>query len=131
MPRAAAIMLVGTAGRPSRWLVVRRPEAPFEWSIPGGLVERGETPLRAAVRETREETGVIVSQAERLGLWYDRGRPVHIYMATAARGRPYDVEGVGGVGWATWPQLRVQAQRFGTSLDAIAQGIRGRYGISP
>lgn len=30
------------------------------WNFPGGLVEEGETAQQAAVRETREEVGVIV-----------------------------------------------------------------------
>ncbi len=41
-------------------LVVKRAEAPHLglWSFPGGKVEEGESPLEAAVRETKEEVGL-------------------------------------------------------------------------
>lgn len=32
------------------------------WSFPGGVVDAGETPRAAAVREVQEETGVLVDQ---------------------------------------------------------------------
>jgi len=43
-------------------LLVRRGNPPNvgEWSIPGGAQEAGETVFEAAVRETMEETGVVV-----------------------------------------------------------------------
>jgi ADP-ribose pyrophosphatase YjhB (NUDIX family) len=45
-----------------RVVLLRRAEAPGEgrWGLPGGHIERGEDPFVAAVRETREETGLDV-----------------------------------------------------------------------
>jgi len=49
-----------------RALVVRRGTEPLkgEWSIPGGVVELGETLRQAAAREAKEETGLEVEPDE-------------------------------------------------------------------
>lgn len=39
------------------------------WYIPGGIVELGEDPLDAAVRETWEESGIAVPDARILRAW--------------------------------------------------------------
>ena|SRR5438552_3583256 len=56
-----------------RALLVKRGHPPLagEWSIPGGVLELGETLSEAAVREAREETCLTVEPAELLGV-YDR-----------------------------------------------------------
>lgn len=33
------------------------------WTFPGGMIDKGETPLQAAVREVSEEVGIIVNPA--------------------------------------------------------------------
>jgi 8-oxo-dGTP diphosphatase len=33
-----------------------------QWEVPGGMIERGETPEEAAVRELAEETGIVVPE---------------------------------------------------------------------
>ncbi len=56
-----------------RVLLVKRGHPPLEgeWSIPGGVLEVGETLREAAKREAREETGLAVETADLLGV-YDR-----------------------------------------------------------
>jgi 8-oxo-dGTP diphosphatase len=55
----------------NRVLLIRRGTAPLlgEWSLPGGVLECGETLREAVVRETREETGLLVETGEMLGVY--------------------------------------------------------------
>jgi len=57
VPAVGAVVFRG-----SHVLLVRRADPPNQdrWSLPGGSLELGETVEQAAVRETREETGVEV-----------------------------------------------------------------------
>jgi 8-oxo-dGTP diphosphatase len=56
-----------------RVVLVKRGHEPLagEWSIPGGVLEVGETLRDAAKREALEETGLTVEPAELLGV-FDR-----------------------------------------------------------
>jgi len=57
----------------SRVLLVKRAHPPLQaqWSVPGGVLEVGELVREAAIREAREETGLVVEPADLLGV-YDR-----------------------------------------------------------
>jgi ADP-ribose pyrophosphatase YjhB (NUDIX family) len=56
-----------------RVLLIKRGKAPLlgEWSVPGGLLELGETLRQATAREALEETGLVVETADLLGV-FDR-----------------------------------------------------------
>ncbi len=65
--------LIVEAGRVA---LIKRGHEPLkgEWSIPGGLLEVGETLRHAAEREALEETGLVVRATELLGV-FDRVIP--------------------------------------------------------
>lgn len=134
----AAIALVPSPNlgeRPRRWLVVSRHEGSREYALPGGLIENGESPEQAAVREVAEETGVRVRTLERLGAGVQDERVVYVFVARAAQGtgRPLERDGRGGgeVTYLPWSVLRAQASMFGAFLDAAAASFRSKYGESP
>lgn len=70
-----------------RVILVKRANPPLkgEWSIPGGVLEVGEMLRDTAMREAREETGLLVEPSSLLGV-YDRvlrdtdGRPLYHYV---------------------------------------------------
>lgn len=83
------------------------------WQLPKGHLERGETPVQAAVREVREETGVTGKPMRALGMVeYDftsqRGQRIHkrvdYYLMTYEEGsaRNYDPTEVSGARWFPW-----------------------------
>lgn len=59
-------------------LILRRgktaPWQPLKWNFPGGVIDHGETPRQAAIRECEEEAGITPNNVKFIGNFYG-----HIY----------------------------------------------------
>lgn len=75
-PKLAVVVLVEDVA--GRLLYVRRGHEPAmgSWAWPSGFVDAGERVEDAAVREVREETGIVAQLGELLGVWSGGGDPV-------------------------------------------------------
>ena len=106
--RKAGVMLIIKDGL---ILGISRRNDKTKWGVPGGKVDAGETSQQAAIRETKEETGIIVNDCI---LIYERVEPAdgpngidfhaYCYYATDWEGTPSTSE-EGEVEWLTVRKL--------------------------
>jgi 8-oxo-dGTP diphosphatase len=80
-------------------MLVLEPSYKPNWLVPGGVVEKSESPLEAAIRECQEEIGVDVEIKEFLCADYKRGNEdigdaVHfLFLATIANNAIIKING--------------------------------------
>jgi ADP-ribose pyrophosphatase len=67
---SAVVMPVDSRGRVLLVRQYRLPARMYLWELPAGRVDPGETPLRAARRELREETGCRAKTFEKLAVFF-------------------------------------------------------------
>lgn len=105
-PVSAAVIVQG-----GRVLLVRRrvAEGDLRWQFPAGKVEPGETPEQAAVRETREETGLVVEAVRVLGerVHPKTGRLMHYVVCSPISGEAHvaDEEELAEVAWVAHAEI--------------------------
>ena len=123
-------------------LLVRRGQAPLlgEWSLPGGVLECGETLRDATIREVREETGLVVETGELLGV-YERvvrsedGRVRYHYvlidfLCRAVAGNLKAGSDAADVRWFESAELDGLKLPLDTQ-DAIEKGLKGTADDNP
>jgi ADP-ribose pyrophosphatase YjhB (NUDIX family) len=60
-------------------LMIRRSDND-NWAVPGGAIDLGESVIQAAIRETREETGISCEVTRLVGIYSD---PKHVILYTS------------------------------------------------
>ncbi|WP_436536432.1 NUDIX domain-containing protein [Actinoplanes sp. HUAS TT8] len=111
-----------------RLLLVRHSGDHDGWAVPGGAVDLGESPARAAAREILEETGIRIGEPRLLDVLggadyevtYPNGDRVAyvtaVYRADVADGTPApDREEISELGWFA-PQQLPDLNRFTAAL---------------
>lgn len=75
-PALTVDVVIATRERSPRVLLIKRKHSPYrnKWALPGGFVDEGERLSEAAIRETYEETNVLLTELELLHAAGDPGR---------------------------------------------------------
>jgi len=111
-----------------RILVVRTTYLGPGWMLPGGRIERGETPHAAAARETREETGLAVTVERLLLVDAHRARDVSFVFSGRAIGGELQPQlgEIAEAGWLSRSEIAEDSPRLDrllASIDAAAGRI--------
>ena len=94
----------------------------FNWELPGGIVDTGQTPLQACRQELHEEAGLVVQDVYDLGAHYpDCGRlenKIHSFLVTATSDPAFVPEPDVEPHFVTWQELlnMVKQGDFATAL---------------
>ena len=115
-------------------LLVRQNYSTHAWGAPGGVVEVGETPMQAAVRETAEEVGLEVNLSGVIGLYLLQGGGwpdilAHVFAAEVVSGEAHIVD-AGEIARVEWRRLDDLPGPMVTDVAAALEDLRaGRTGV--
>ena len=97
--QAASVAIV----RGSEVLLIQRALPPYEglWTLPGGRSEADETPESTAIREVREELGLVVSHLTALTTMAVSHWQLFVFATSEATGDIVPSHEIAGWRWAT------------------------------
>jgi 8-oxo-dGTP pyrophosphatase MutT (NUDIX family) len=117
-PGAAAVVALDDRGRVCLVRQYRLGVEEFMWEVPAGKLDAGELPEICAVRELKEETGVVADQWTALGLFIPAPgiytEKIYLYLARSLH--------VGAPAPDADEELELQWLPLGDALDRVLQG---------
>lgn len=132
---AVAAVVTDPAGRV---LLCQQSQGHRLWSLPGGKIRHGESPVHAAVRDIFEETGMGTEIVDLIGIYHLNGPGlgedlpdvlVHVFRGRADAGEA-TVNAPGRICRLSWHDPAALPQPMtATTRIAVADGIAGRSGV--
>lgn len=132
---AVAAVVTDDAGRV---LLCQQRQGRRRWGLPGGRVRPGESPIRAAVRDIREETGMETDIVELVGIYHltggEPGEALPDVLVHVFRGRVQGAEATlnspGRICRLSWHDAGdLPHPMTPTTRAAIDDGQAGRAGV--
>jgi 8-oxo-dGTP diphosphatase len=127
---AAGVAIFGDDGR--LVLLIKENYDRHRWGFPGGALEPGETPEQAAVRETREETGLEVRVQSLVGSYSlaDSSLVAHLFRGAIVAGVPAvpDTGEIAEVAW--WPVDALPEPQTNLLHHALPDALAGRSDLT-
>jgi ADP-ribose pyrophosphatase YjhB (NUDIX family) len=130
MPSAAAALIFDNA---DHILLIREGSGRKRYGLPGGVIESGESPRTATVREAHEELGLLVDPTELVAVYHlrtDRGEGMrYFFRCDILEGEP-TVGDTGEIAGFVWAETdRLPSPLTTTAPYAIADATAGRVGV--
>lgn len=105
------------------------------WTFPGGLIDAGETPLQAAVREAREEVGLVIDSATVAFVWVaNRASKVadtyqFVFRTILPKGAAEHIvlqaEEIDDYAWISKADVEASERHYGKVIEHWARGMNG------
>ena len=131
---AVGAVITDAAGRV---LLCQQSQGHRLWGLPGGKIRRGESPVHAAIRDIREETGMETEIVDLVGIYQltgdgcGEGLPdvlIHVFRGRLGAGEvAVNSPKIGRLSWHD-PQSLPQPLTA-TTRTAIADAVAGRAGV--